>query len=66
MNTEQLAALGKNALAWARAYVALKEALVKQGVLEEEARDEARAAANMAAFYDEAYEEGELCPLCGK
>jgi siroheme synthase len=63
---DYLTALGRNALAWARAYVALKDALVRQGVLEEEAREEARSAANMAAMYDGEPIEGEPCPLCGR
>lgn len=65
MNTELLIALGKNALTWAKTYVALKESLVRAGVHEAEAREEARNAANFAAIYDPV-EDGETrCPLCG-
>jgi len=67
VNVEQLVELAKNAAQWAKTYVVLKEALVAEGVREEEAREEARSAANMAAFYDpEAVGEDGHCPLCGE
>ena len=64
MNPEQLAALGKAALAQARYFVAYKEALVAQGVTDEEATRVARDSAMAAAFYKP--DSGERCPLCGR
>lgn len=65
MNAEELAALGRNALAWAKTYTALKEALLREGVVEEEAKSEARNAANFAALYS-FDEHADTCPLCGR
>lgn len=64
-NADALAKLGQNAHAFGKAYVALKEALVMEGVPEKEAREEARGAATIAAVFDQA-QEGEECPLCGR
>lgn len=64
MNTDQLIALGKNAAAWARTYTLLKEALLREGVVEDEAREEARNAANFAALYADLEDEGAFCPVC--
>lgn len=69
MNTEALLRLAECSEAWAEAYVRLTEALLKQGVPEDLARDEARNAATFAALYRENEEEGdvgEVCPLCGR
>lgn len=63
MTIHDLAALGKNALEWSRAYVSLKEALMAQGVTEREARDEARNTATILAMTKD---DGEKCPLCGR
>lgn len=65
MNAEELAALGRNAHAWAKTYTALKGALIREGVVEEEAKAEARNAANFAALYS-FDEDGAACPLCGR
>lgn len=76
---EALRALADQAAAWARAYVALVEALSRAGVPESRARAEAREAANLAVWCalmpeedDDADEDagGEgggraRCPLCG-
>lgn len=51
MNTDALRLLGKNAHIWAKAYTAVVEALLREGVPEEIAREEARAAANFAMFF---------------
>lgn len=64
MNTEALAALGKHAKVWAQTYVALKGALLKEGVPADEAIETARDVTNLAALYD--VESGERCPLCGR
>jgi hypothetical protein len=64
VNAAQLAALGQGALAWARAYTALKDALVKEGVPPEEAVRVARDTANLAGMWQQ--ESGEPCPLCGR
>ncbi|KKK70921.1 hypothetical protein LCGC14_2919140 [marine sediment metagenome] len=56
--------LGKEALEFARRYVALVDALRAQGVEEQTAREEARAAAVMFMFQAEVRGE-ESCPLCG-
>lgn len=64
LNAGQLAALGQSALAWARAYVALKTALMQQGVNQAEAERVAQNAANLAGMWTD--ESGEPCPLCGK
>jgi hypothetical protein len=64
MNARQLAALGQNALAWSKAYVALKEALVKEGVTPDEAERVARDSVNIAGLWRE--DSGEPCPLCGR
>lgn len=63
-NAEALAKLGRNAKAFGEAYVAIKESLIRHGVPLEEAREEARSAAAMAAIFDQ-MEEGGDCPLCG-
>jgi hypothetical protein len=65
MNESRLAALGANAKAWAKAYTLVVEALMAEGVPEVDARREARAAANMAAFMDDVPEVDE-CPGCGE
>ena len=49
-NSEALAQLAAGADAWAKAYIAVTEALIKQGVPEPDARREAAMAANMAAM----------------
>lgn len=64
LNEKQLAAIGRGALVWARAYVALKEQLLKQGVAEEEAIRVARDTTNLAGLWQD--ESGEKCPLCGR
>jgi hypothetical protein len=64
MNAEQLAALGRNALAWSKAYVTLKEALVSQGVQPAEAERVARDTVNLVGLWSS--ERGEPCPLCGR
>jgi hypothetical protein len=64
VNTAALAALGRNALTWAKAYVALKEALIKEGVPPEEAAETAKDVTNLASLYER--ESGEPCPLCGR
>lgn len=64
MTAKDLAALGRHAHAWARTYTAIKDALLKEGVTEKEAREEAHNAANMAAMWEP--DSGEACPLCGK
>lgn len=50
MNTTALMALVESAAAWAKAYARLTEELMKAGVPEQKAREEARFAANMAAL----------------
>jgi len=62
VNREALIALGREAAAWAKAFVELKEALLREGVPDQEAREEARAAAVMTAFAP--VSEEEPCPLC--
>jgi hypothetical protein len=64
MTIQDLAALGKNALAWSKAYVSLKSALLKEGVSEAEAREEARSAATIVAMARE--DDAAACPLCGR
>lgn len=69
MNTDALIRLAANARAFAKAYVALHEALVAEGVPDEIARGEARFAATMAATdHPQQAEEddGPSCPLCGE
>ena len=62
--TARLKALRSNAREWAETYVDLVEELVAVGMPEDEAKAEARAAANLAAFLDEP--SPEACPGCGK
>jgi len=50
MKAEDLAKLGQNAKAFAKAYVQLKEELIRQGVEAEEAKVVARSAAMMTIF----------------
>lgn len=64
MNAQQLAALGENALAWAKCYRQLKDALVKEGVPPDEAAAVAKDTTNLVALWDS--EKGEACPLCGR
>ena len=59
------------AVAFARAYVAFTEALLREGVTEETAREEARMAALVQAQMDEpgtpTYEPHRgSCPTCGR
>jgi hypothetical protein len=63
MNSDALGALGRNALAWAKCYTALVEALMREGVPEEIARAEARKSATAAAFAVPL--PGIGCPSCG-
>lgn len=63
MNTEALIRLAANARAYAKAYVALTEALIAEGVDESTARDEARWTATLIAT--SADDDGPRCPLCG-
>jgi hypothetical protein len=51
------------ALEFARQYVALVDALMKQGVAEETAREEARMAALLLIFQKDNSTTG-TCPLC--
>jgi hypothetical protein len=62
VTSKDLASLGQNAHAYAKAYVSLKAALIAEGVTEEEARAEAAHAAQLAASVQ--YEDGPRCPLC--
>jgi len=64
VNEAQLAALGQNALAWAKTYVAVKDALLKEGVQLDEAVEVARDVTNLAGLFER--ESGEPCPLCGR
>lgn len=68
MNGQALRTLADNAKLWARAYVNVTKALQVEGVEEDRARGEARAAANFAAIIPEdvAQECGPACPLCGR
>jgi len=60
MNIDDLNRLGENASAFAKAYVDLKEELVRKGVDPEEAKVTARAAAFMAIIQPEKKEPWEL------
>lgn len=66
-NADALRRLGTNAGLVGRAYAALTEAMIREGVAEKIARQEARAiAAVVAAMPPEAVEEvGGSCPVCG-
>lgn len=64
VSAEALALLAQNAQAFGRTYAALKEALIREGVPPDEARQEARNAATIAAVSHP--DDGETCPLCGK
>ena len=68
MNSQALSDLAANAKLWARTFVALTDALLKEGMPEERARDEARGAANFATCisYEESLEGVEPCLLCGR
>ena len=59
--------LGQQALAFAKKYVALVEALVSQGVPENVARDEARATALFLLFQESQENDfvGGVCPVTG-
>lgn len=54
--------LGKRVKVFAQKYVALTDALMREGVPEEVAREEARLAA-LSWMYNEP--TGPVCPLCG-
>lgn len=58
-----MAELGRRVHEFAKCYVALTEALQREGVPEETARSEARTAALMAMTVSGS-EEGESCPFC--
>lgn len=64
VSAEALARLTQNAAAFGKTYARLKEALVKEGVPLDEAKNEARNAATIAAISESGDEE--ICPLCGK
>ena len=72
INDEALRNLAASALVWAKAYCALVEALLAQGVTEEDARAEARITAMIAGSSNPEVEEswdsecGGKCPLCGR
>ena len=68
MTALALKALAEHAKNWARAYLSITEALLAEGVPEDRARAEARAAANFASLLpDEALiSGGPPCPLCGR
>jgi hypothetical protein len=55
--------LGAQATEFAKRYVPLVEALRREGVPEDKAREEARITALTLMFEQE---EGEECPLCGQ
>jgi hypothetical protein len=59
LNDAALIRLGESAVAWARAYTKLTEALIREGVREDRAREEARWAAMHAAYMEEIDEDGE-------
>lgn len=65
MDDRHLRLLGQNAKSWAKAYTALTEALIAEGVEESKAREEARAAANFATLLSDEEIEPEICPVCG-
>ncbi len=58
--------LAEDALKFAKQYVALVDALMKEGVQEQKAREEARTTSLIMMFEDGVDEEGALCPLCGQ
>lgn len=58
MNATEI--LTKRAIDFAKAYVAVTEALLREGVPEDVARDEARAAAMDAVMFDH-FEGGGSC-----
>jgi len=60
MNIDDLNELGQNASAFAKAYVQLKEELIRNGVDPKEAKETARAAAFMAIIQPEKKEPWEL------
>lgn len=62
-SASNLASLGQQALAFAKCYVALTEALLQQGVPEPLARQEARTTAAMAAFLGSG--PTASCTVCG-
>ena len=64
MNPDALKALAENAHLMGKAYAAYKEALIEQGVKEDEAERVARDTINIFASWDD--ETGEPCPLCGR
>lgn len=66
MNRNALVRLAANAKAWATAYARVKSALVKEGVLPDEAADAALHAANLAAMTEADAEADGFCPLCGR
>ena len=58
--------LGERALAFAKHYVALVEALQGQGVSEPTAREEARNVALLMCAMEEAEKDAKtVCPVCG-
>ncbi len=52
-------------VAFARTYRDVTQALMAEGVVEEQAREDARFVA-MALLYDGDEGSGERCPLCGQ
>ena len=60
MNTETLTRLAQQAQAWAKCYTALVEALLREGVPEATAREEARAATTMAVLLDDPADGDDL------
>lgn len=63
-NANALIRLAANAREFGKAFAELREALMREGVRDDIATQEARNAATQAALYDA--ESGEPCPLCGR
>jgi len=59
------AELGVRAQEFAKHYVALVDALRREGVPEMVAREEARMSA-LYLLFDPTEDEGDVCPLCGR
>lgn len=65
INVHALTALMDGATMMAKAYTKMVEAMVAEGVEEEDARQEARNMVFFAAYMEDE-NEGEACPLCGR
>lgn len=66
INLKALAMLSENAEAVAKAELKLIRAFVAEGMVDRDAREEARSLVMFGASLEDMESEGSECPLCGR